>query len=133
MRASELQFDISEDVLALGLRGVYFTLGDIINRSSDPEFDALNQHMLREIMSGLSKDLIVKDPVLQGFRELHTAVGKSNRKNIASPENLLSMLLLTGRLPRVNLLVDIYNLISVKSRIAWGSHDTEHIAGNVHL
>src|SRR5262249_36366177 len=70
---------------------------------------------------------------LQGFRQLHEAVGRSNRKYVSSAENLLKVLLQTGQLPHVNLLVDIYNLVSVKTRLSLGAHDVSAIRGNVSL
>lgn len=73
------------------------------------------------------------DPILQGFRDLHTKVGRSNRKYPASPEALLALFLETGRFPRINTLVDIYNLVSIKTRLALGAHDIENIRGNVTL
>jgi DNA/RNA-binding domain of Phe-tRNA-synthetase-like protein len=133
MDPTDLQFDISDKVLSLGLTGVYLTIGSLKNTKSNPEFDELIERTEKEILASLSKDFIKQDPILRGFRKLHEAVGRSNRKNVAAPENLLVALLQTGHLPRVNLLVDIYNLVSIRSRLALGAHDIARIAGNVHL
>lgn len=133
MRAGNITFNIAEEVLATGLNGSYFTLSGISNRASDPQLDEVRDAMLHEIIPGLSPEKIKDDPILQGFRRLHQEVGVSNRKNVASPENLQSTLLRSGRLPQINVLVDIYNLMSVKSRLALGAHDIAHISGNVNL
>lgn len=133
MRAAELTFDVAPEVLALGVRGAYFALGGVRNREADPAFDELRDETLAAILSDLSPEKIKHDPILRGFRALHEAVGRSNRKNVASPENLLNMLLRQGRLPRVNLLVDVYNLISIKFRLALGAHDLAGVTGNIHL
>lgn len=133
MRASDITFNIAETVLAAGLNGAYFTMGGLRNHESAPELDELREATLKEIMPSLSTEAIRLDPILQGFRRLHEQVGVSNRKNVASPENLLSNLSRTGRLPQINVLVDIYNLVSVKSRLALGAHDIAHISGNITL
>jgi DNA/RNA-binding domain of Phe-tRNA-synthetase-like protein len=133
MRAADLTFDVAPDVLALGVRGAYFTLSDVRNRETDPAFDELRDEALAATLSDLSPEKIKDDPILRGFRGLHEAVGRSNRKNVASPENLLNMLLRQGRLPRVNLLVDVYNLISIKFRLALGAHDLARVTGNIQL
>jgi DNA/RNA-binding domain of Phe-tRNA-synthetase-like protein len=133
MRAGDITFNIEEAVLAIGLTGAYFTLGGLRIRESDIELDELKESLLNEIISELSTETIIEDPTLQGFRRLHEAVGVSNRKNVASPENLLSNLLRTGRLPQINVLVDIYNLVSVRSRLALGAHNIAEISGNVSL
>lgn len=133
MRAADLTFNVAEEVLALGVRGAYFTLSGVRNREGDSAFDSLRDELLAEVLSDLTPEKVKNDSVLRGFRELHEAVGRGNRKNVASPENLLNMLLRQGRLPRVNLLVDVYNLISVRSRLALGAHDLARVTGSIHL
>ena len=137
MRYQELQFQIAPEVTALGLRGAYFTMGDLTNRapgdSAYAEFEALKAETLAGILPGLSAESIKSDPVLMGFRDLHRAVGSANRKTLPAPENLLKMLRRIGTLPRVNLLVDLYNLVSVKTRLALGAHDLARVSGDIHL
>lgn len=133
MGSAALSFDISHDVLELGLTGACFIISNVRNRASDAEFEKLKDHVVKEVLSGLSPEGIKNDPVLHGFRQLHEAIGVSNRKNVAASENLLKLLLKTGRFPRVSVLVDIYNLVSIKTRLSLGAHDTEKITGNVLL
>ncbi len=133
MAGETLQFEFSDEVAALGVRGAYFTITGLANRASDPAFEALAARETEAVLAGLSPDAIRDDPVLAGFRALHEAVGVSNRKNVASPENLLKLLLKAGGLPTVNLVVDIYNLVSLKTRLALGAHDLAGVAGNIRL
>jgi DNA/RNA-binding domain of Phe-tRNA-synthetase-like protein len=129
----EIGFDISAAVRALGLKCAVFTLENIHNGDTDREFEELKAHVTKGVLADLSLEKIASDPILQGFRQLHEAVGRSNRKYVASSENLLTLLLQTGRLPHVNLAVDIYNLVSIKTRLSLGAHDVSAIYGNVHL
>jgi DNA/RNA-binding domain of Phe-tRNA-synthetase-like protein len=131
--ARDFNFDVSSEVLQLGLQGAYLRFTELSNRISDTEFDDLLASSLRDLISGLSESVIENDAQLRGFRLLHDAVKRSNRKNVASPENLLRLLLARGSMPRVNLLVDIYNLVSMETRLALGAHDIYRISGNVHL
>ncbi len=134
MRYETLDFDISEEVSALGLRGAYLAMGGLANKQSNLDFERLKQESLASILARLSAEAIAGDPILQGFRTLHEAAGVSNsRKNLAAPESLLKFLLKTGTLPKVNILVDIYNLVSAETRLALGAHDIAQIEGNVHL
>ncbi len=137
MRYQELQFRIAPEVTALGLRGAYFTMGGLFNRApGDPaynDFNALKAETLAAIVPELSAESIKSDPVLTGFRELHRAVGSANRKTIPAPENLLRVLHRTGALHSVNMLVDIYNLVSVKTRLALGAHDLAQVSGDIQL
>lgn len=103
------------------------------NKANHPDFEVLKSEILETVLADLSPDKIKSDPILEGFRQLHTAVGRSNKRFVASPENLLNFLLQTKRLPQVNLLVDIYNLVSIKSKLALGAHDTAKIVGDITL
>jgi DNA/RNA-binding domain of Phe-tRNA-synthetase-like protein len=71
--------------------------------------------------------------VLVGYRDLHIKIGKKNKDFRASPESLRKLFLERGRFPKINTLVDAYNLISLKTGIALGAHDISHIIGNVTL
>lgn len=131
MPARALKFDISDEVLALGVRGTYFVLEELRNREIDEDLDRLR---IETVQTTLREAIDPKqDPVLKGFRDLHESVSCSNRKFVASPENLITMVLSTGRLPRVNVLVDVYNIVSLKTRLALGAHDIDRIDGDVHL
>ena len=76
---------------------------------------------------------IKKSKILEGFRKLHRKIGKSNKKYISSPENLLMYIIKHNKLPHTNLLVDIYNLISVRYLLSIGAHDLHAVIGNISL
>lgn len=121
--------DISSELIDLGIKCEFLVIRNLKNKESDPEFEALKEQELELI----SRNLTPEDPILQGFREIHKDIGCANRKNIPAPENLLKFFTKAGQLPHVNLLVDIYNLVSIKTHLALGAHDLNYISGNVHL
>lgn len=129
----QITFDVSDEVVALGLKGSYLTINNFKNKENDAEFDKIRSEVLSQIVPDLSTEKIEADPVLAGFRELHEKVQRTGKKNVASPENLLYLLLQNGKLPSINLLVDIYNLVSLETHLALGAHDLAKISGNVHL
>ncbi len=129
----ELKFDIAPEVLSLGLTGAYFTINNLRNQHTDSDFELLKSEMLDQILADLSCEGIEENPVLKGFRQLHESVGCPGKKHIASPENLLIMFLKQRKIPTINLVVDIYNLVSLETRLAIGAHDMARISGNVHL
>lgn len=80
------------------------------------------------------KDLDVHaDPVLEGFNILHDKAGVKRRKNIPASENLIKQLVKKQDLPFINQAVDIYNLISIESKLALGAHNIDKTEGNVTL
>lgn len=133
MIPSEFKFSISPDVSSLGVTGIYFVMDNMINDSPTAELSQIRDRAVSELLATTSAEQLNDDPILVGFRVLHERVGVSNRKHVASPENLLSMLMRTGRLPTINPIVDIYNVVSCKRRLALGAHDLRCIVGNVSL
>ncbi len=133
MDSRNITFDVADDVLALGLTVACFVMEGLENKESSPSFDMYLEQETNLILQNLSRENLKTDPMLQGFRLLHERVGCSNRKNIAASENLLKLLLKIGRLPRINLMVDIYNLVSLTTHLSLGAHDVKYIDGNVHL
>jgi DNA/RNA-binding domain of Phe-tRNA-synthetase-like protein len=129
----DFTFYVDSEVKTLGLKGVYLVLSNIHNLQTDESFETILKNEVNNKLSEISPEWIENNSVLAGFRKLHTKVNRSNKKFIASPENLYNYLYKYRHLPRINLLVDIYNLISIKYGLALGSHDISNISGNVTL
>ncbi len=133
MRYETVSFDCSDEVRKLGVELVTLAMGGLHNRDTSPDFEAYQAEVFQEIRSAWAGKSPRQDAILSGFRELHTRAGFSNRNYPASSEALLEVLLKRGALPRINLLVDIYNLVSVQTRLSLGAHDLARVAGNIHL
>ncbi len=133
MNADNLSFTISDAVNNLGLKGTYLVFKNLENRAFDNNFENLKSKILESFVNHLSKDFIKANKILEGFRILHKKVDRSNRKHISSPENIILYIIRYGTIPHINLIVDIYNLISAKYLLALGAHDISFITGNIHL
>ena len=133
-RFAEISFTIDEQVARLGVTGMYFVMGGLTNLQSNDEFDELLEHALSDLDDAVVNGHDIKtDPTLAGFRQLHAAVGRSNRDHVASAESLLRLIRMNGTVSRTNLLVDIYNLVSVKTRLSISGHDLDKFEGDVRL
>jgi len=126
-------FKISNDVVSLGIKAFGVYIKDIkISQNSDELSSYINQELIK-IKDYWNGKNLEDDPIIRGFRDLHEKVGRSNRKYTASPEALISFLLAKDRLPKINTLVDIYNLVSCQSKLAFGAHDANRISNGVTL
>jgi DNA/RNA-binding domain of Phe-tRNA-synthetase-like protein len=132
-RHQTVQFAVAPEVLDLGVQVAVIAAGGLRNRKTDEGFEQIKRQSIAKILTELAHTPIARDPVLQGFRELHTALGFSNRNFPAASESLLEYVLKNHDLPRINLLVDIYNLVSVETRFSLGAHDLARVSGNIHL
>jgi DNA/RNA-binding domain of Phe-tRNA-synthetase-like protein len=127
----ELDFGVADNVKQLGVKGAYFVL------DFDPEKANLDKisSLLGETMQQIRDNPpdLKQDQVLAGFRDLHTAVGVSNRKHVSSPENLTELILAGRNLPSINPIVDVYNIVSLQTRLALGAHDIGKLEGPIVL
>lgn len=121
------RFSVAPDVADLGVRVFAALVMGVSNRRSDDGFDALRSESLARLREEFAGDAWKRDPVLLGFRELHGRAGVSNRDFPSASESLVRRLSRKGDLPSINLLVDIYNLVSVETRLALGAHDERGI------
>jgi DNA/RNA-binding domain of Phe-tRNA-synthetase-like protein len=126
-------FTVAPDVAKLGVRVLATLLVGVENRRSDDGFESLKKRSLEQLRSTLADDVWKADPVLRGFRELHAQVGLPNRDFQSASESLVRRFSRKGDLPSINLLVDIYNLVSVETRLALGAHDARNLAWPVTL
>lgn len=128
-----LSFTVSQDVLDLGLKIVTARISGLVNTEESEDLEAYKETELEKVKAQFADKKYKDDPVLEGFRTLHTKVGRSNRDYVASPEGLRWLFLERGRFPQINKLVDIYNLVSLRTGLALGAHNIERIKGNVTL
>jgi DNA/RNA-binding domain of Phe-tRNA-synthetase-like protein len=128
-----MRFTVTDDVRSLGVHGAYVVLEGIDNHRT-PE--ALERHLhalAARLEAELTPDFVATDPVLAGFRELHDAVGRSNRRFPSSAEALVTLFQRKRRMPRINPFVDLYNAVSLETRLSLGAHDLTKLQGGVTL
>ena len=128
-----MNFTVSDEVLNLGMKVAIVVIKGMKNTKSNEGFDDYKKEVLNKVKGNLSEEQIANDLILKGFWRLHEKVGKTSKHDISSPENLLQMLLTNNDIPNINLIVDIYNLVSIQTKLALGAHDLDNISGNVTL
>ena len=133
MISRKIKFDLSSDLLSSGLCGIYFVLSGLTNRERDNDFEVYKDQRLQHLLEMLTPQTVQQDLILNGYRDLHTYYGFSNRNFPAAPETLVENLFKYHRLVHVNLLVDIYNLVSLETHLALGAHDLTNVVGDIHL
>ncbi len=127
-------FYVAQDVLDAGVKIVFVVMRNIDNTKYSDEWNLYRTNRLHALYEAY-KDLDVKqDAILEGFNILHDKTGIKRRKNIPASENLIKLLKKgSGELFSINQAVDIYNLVSLESKLALGAHDYDKTEGNVTL
>lgn len=127
-----MKFYVSKKLLNLGLK-IRFA---VINNVNNVENDDISS-LINKLNDDLSKKYegfnIDEDLILSGFNKIHETAGISKRKNTPASENLIRLLLENGSYRNINPLVDIYNLLSIESKLCLGAHDIDNVNGNVTL
>jgi DNA/RNA-binding domain of Phe-tRNA-synthetase-like protein len=120
---------ITDDCLQLGLRAtaVVFRNIHVGQRSAalDDEI-ARESEAIRARYGGLSAIRLL--PEVVAFSDLLRQVNVNPRREQPSVEKLLGYVLKRGNLPRINSLVDAYNLESSRTLCSLGAHDLDRFS-----
>ncbi len=120
-------------VIDKGVRILYAEVENIDNTHYAEGWKEDREKRIEAIKASIQDLDVHADPILEGYNLLHDAFGVKRRKTIPASENLIRLVRKNGDLFSVNQAVDIYNLISLESKLALGAHDIDHIDGNFTL
>ncbi|MGO3733037.1 MAG: B3/B4 domain-containing protein [Vagococcus sp.] len=72
-------------------------------------------------------DILRENTIVNGYRELVQSVNRSLKKYPPAAEALIKTIQRKGAMPKINSIVDIYNLETVRSYLSIGAHDLTKI------
>jgi DNA/RNA-binding domain of Phe-tRNA-synthetase-like protein len=91
----------------------------------------------KEVVDEIKRDydlVTVKDaPIFRAYRDFFWRIGIDPTKNRPAAEALIRRVLAGKPLPKINTLVDAYNLASIKTCISIGAFDSERVNGSLVL
>lgn len=128
-----MKFIVEDKVKELGLKILALKIENMDNKTPNIEFDKWRNQKIKELIDKYKNYDLKNDKVIEGFYELHNKVGVARRKNLPASENLIKLLVKREDLVHINKAVDIYNIISIESKLCLGAHDIDKITGNVTL
>lgn len=128
-----MKFIVDENVLALGVKIKAVVIEGINNKEISEEYEAWRKEKVASLIEKYKDYDIKADPIIEGFYELHQEVGVPRRKNLPASENLIRLLTKREELISINKAVDIYNILSIESKLCLGAHDIDKVDGNVTL
>lgn len=126
-------FSVQKQVLDLGVRVRGAFAYGLENKTYTPELRTWIDEQTQRVFSGLTAEAIANDKILAGFRDIHAKIGKTGKRWQSSPENMLTNILKSRRVPSISPVVDVYNLFSLDTKLALGAHDLNHVDGNITL
>lgn len=102
-------------------------------RDRDERLDAFVPELVKEFRDGLVLETLKDEPTLRAYRDFYWRVGIDPTKTRPASEALLRRVLQGKDLPRINTLVDAYNLASMRTRIAIAAFDAGHLRGDIRM
>lgn len=126
---------VSDDVrdLAPGYTQLAIEAYGLVNGASTEDSSALLDDAARRLAQRLDARAPHEDPHMVAWRTAFTAFGAKPSRTRNSAEALAKRALTDGGLPRINLLVDLYNAISVAHLLPVGGEDLDRIQGGMRL
>jgi DNA/RNA-binding domain of Phe-tRNA-synthetase-like protein len=97
----------------------------------DDRLDGFVPVLLQEFRDHLRLETLKDEPILRAYRDFYWRVGIDPTKIRPASEALLRRVLQGKELPRINTLVDAYNLASMKTRISIAAFDASHLHGDI--
>ncbi|MGW4539306.1 B3/B4 domain-containing protein [Streptomyces chartreusis] len=130
-----LTLTVSDEVRALvpGFTHVAVEAHGLANGPSTDASSALLDDATRRLAVRLAGRAPHEDPHMAAWRAAYTAFGSKPSRTRNSAEALARRALSEAGLPRINLLVDVYNAISVAHLVPVGGEDIDRIEGGMHL
>ncbi|MEU8932410.1 phenylalanine--tRNA ligase beta subunit-related protein [Streptomyces sp. NPDC048409] len=130
-----LTLSVSDDVRALapGFTHLAVEAHGLVNGPSNEASSALLDDAARRLAARLDGRAPHEDPHMAAWRAVYTAFGSKPSRTRNSAEALARRALADGGLPRINLLVDLYNAVSVAHLIPVGGEDLGLVRGGMRL
>lgn len=130
-----LSLTVSDEVRALapGFTHLAVEAHGLVNGPSTDASSALLDDAARRLAVRLDGRAPHEDPHMAAWREVYTAFGAKPSRTRNSAEALARRALSDAGLPRVNLLVDLYNAVSVAHLVPVGGEDLDRVRGGMRL
>lgn len=128
-----MDFNVERAVLNLGVKIVFAVVEGMDNIHDSAEWNQRRDVRLADLVARYQGQELHDDPVLEGFHVLHDHAHVRRKHNVPAPVTLIKLLCKRGSAPYINKVVDIYNVVSMETRLALGAHDLAHVEGNVTL
>lgn len=111
---------------------VAFVHGVSVQREST-ELEAFKQSVFEELRVKYTLDSIKNQPIFRAYRDFYWRIGIDPTKTRPAGEALLRRIVAGKNFPKINTLVDAYNMTSAKTGVAIGAFDYSKIRGSLLL
>ena len=128
----ELYFD---DKIKNGFERFYVGMVQLKNVKNIPTspIDELRESIFNEIKSKYTLESLKMEHTIRVNRDFFWRLGIDPTKKRPAAEALIRRVLGSKPIPRINIFVDLYNLMSIKHELAIAGFDHDRIVGNIKM
>ncbi len=105
---------------------------NVDNKNYSEEIQKITREAERKVRETVNPEKLAEVPVIAKWRETYASFGAKPRDYRSSIEALVRRAL-KSELPKINLLVDLYNYISIKYLLTVGGEDIDKMQGDLVL
>jgi DNA/RNA-binding domain of Phe-tRNA-synthetase-like protein len=112
------------NVLTLQVKGLKI-------QKKDVALEKFKLEVMKQVRNDYNLDDVKDHPTFRAYRDFFWRIGIDPTKIRPAAEALIRRILAGKTLPCINTLVDVYNLASIKSRIALATFDADQLEGDL--
>lgn len=127
----ELNIDPSLVEFFPGLKILVGRVENVTVKSRVPELEAFKEEVTQEIRGSYDLETVKDDQTFRAYRDFFWRIKVDPTKTRPAAEALIRRVLRGRPLPRINSLVDAYNLASMKSEVAFAAFDSDELGGSL--
>lgn len=123
----EVECSVSQDVKDLGLKVRTVLINGVRVKKKHEGIERLKRESQKNIAKYESKK------ILNEYANIDRKGGVDPQTHPNSVQNLFTLIKEKGKLPQINTVVDVYNVVSVESCVSMATHDVSHLDGNIEV
>ncbi len=116
-----------------GISVLAFRLGGLDLSRGGGRVERLIEEVVGEVRGSYSLETLKDVPIFRAYRDFFWRIGIDPTKMRPSSEALVRRILLGREFPRINPLVDLYNLASAKTGVTMAAYDVSKVFGQLSL
>ena len=113
------------------LQALVSYIDDVKVTKSEDELEVFGQEIFSEVKNKYTLDILKNVPIFRSYRDFFWSVGIDPTKVRPAAEALIRRILAGKTIPRINNVVDSYNLASIKTEVALAAFNRDELIGDL--
>ena len=115
------------------LTALFINIDNVRVQKQDIELENYKDEVIKKVKQEYNLNSVKNHPTFRAYRSFFWKIGIDPTKIRPAAEALTRRILAGKKIPNINTLVDVYNLVSISSGIALATFDTEKIVGKIFM